>query len=104
MEQLEFCMCTLCGTPASEYHELVFGSANRDTCLEYNVKLPLCRHHHNEAHSNKWKYLKKFGSMVGFDPNCLYRAIHNHKKHHRYLMIIKSRFADFLEHTTLIEY
>ncbi len=46
--------CLFCNKEAAEYHEIFYGQGKRKICLEYNLKVSLCRDHHIKAH--EWKH------------------------------------------------
>ena len=45
--------CCICGSDTTQLHEIIFGSANRKICIEYNLQVPLCSKHHDISHGKK---------------------------------------------------
>ena len=43
--------CYICGRPATDLHEIIYGS-NRLNSMKYGFVLPLCRQHHFDFHNN----------------------------------------------------
>lgn len=61
--------CLLCDKmEAVHLHEIFFGSSNRQTSIEYNLRAPLCCDHHlNVVHKEKKKYQRIICDMIGID-------------------------------------
>ena len=52
------CIVKECNEDAAEMHEIFFGKQiGRDRCIKYEVRVPVCRRHHNCSHGQRpgWK-------------------------------------------------
>ena len=43
-------LCAVCGHPFVDIHHIFQGTGNRNKSEQYGLKIPLCRHHHEECH------------------------------------------------------
>jgi len=82
--------CCICGNETTQLHEVIFGSANRKICVDYNLQVPLCATHHDTAHGKKHKPVNceydcmsqsqcytTFCEKLGIDPFKTFRAVKN---------------------------
>ena len=44
--------CSLCGTPSTEIHHLLFGTSGRKLADQDQIYIPVCRKCHEEIHAN----------------------------------------------------
>jgi hypothetical protein len=44
--------CVMCGQHTTTLHEVHFGTAGREVCVQYSIQTPVCPLCHLEAHGN----------------------------------------------------
>ena len=91
--------CVICQRETGTLHEVIMGTGNRQTCIDYNIQVPLCVPCHQEAHGGKGKQLRFkqwFCNLLEIDYHKTLQGI-IYKRKREYLEEVKDRCFDKLK-------
>lgn len=63
LKMFDYC-CAICGNNSIQMHHIIFGNLRGGRKTYMGNVIPLCKHHHDMAHSNKLKYMNELLELV----------------------------------------